>query len=138
MPHTDANRPVMAAGDPPTCPFRPELPGPHMVFPPRSFAQAHGVNLLFGFSAALPYEAILLFGMAAGFIAQGNFSNLTSGVLMAADPLHRGATVALYSCIGFAGGFGGTLVFGIVLDQFGGAGQIIAGSWRSAHLGRRV
>ena len=45
---------------------------------------------------------------------------------MVADPRHRGATVALYSCIGFAGGFGGTLVFGIVLDQFGGADRMIA------------
>ena len=90
------------------------------------FALSAVVNLLFGFSAALPYEAILVLGMAAGFIAQGNFSNLTSGVLMVADPRHRGATVALYSCIGFAGGFGGTLVFGIALDQFGGAGRMIA------------
>jgi hypothetical protein len=46
------------------------------------FALSAVVNLLFGFSAALPYEAILVLGMAAGFIAQGNFSNLTSGVLM--------------------------------------------------------
>jgi MFS family permease len=90
------------------------------------FALSAVVNLLFGFSAVLPYEAILVLGTAAGFIAQGNFSNLTSGVLMVADPRHRGATVALYSCIGFAGGFGGTLVFGIALDQFGGAGRMIA------------
>jgi predicted MFS family arabinose efflux permease len=90
------------------------------------FALSAVVNTLFGFSAALPYEAVLVLGMAAGFIAQGNFSNLTSGVLMVADPRHRGATVALYSSIGFAGGFGGTLVFGIALDQFGGGGRMIA------------
>ena len=42
------------------------------------FALSALVNLLFGFSAALPYEVILVLGMAAGFIAQGNFSNLTS------------------------------------------------------------
>jgi predicted MFS family arabinose efflux permease len=81
------------------------------------FALSAVVSLLFGFSAALPYEAILVLGMAAGFIARGNFSNLTSGVLMVADPRHRGATVALYSCIGFAGGFAGTLAFGIALDH---------------------
>jgi hypothetical protein len=44
------------------------------------FALSAVVSLLFGFSAALPYEAILVLGMAAGFIAQGNYSNLTSGV----------------------------------------------------------
>jgi predicted MFS family arabinose efflux permease len=84
------------------------------------------VNLLFGFSAALPYEVILALTLAAGCIAQGNYSNLTSGLLAVADPHYRGTTIALYSCIGFAGGFGGTFVFGIVLDLFGGAGSIIA------------
>jgi MFS family permease len=91
------------------------------------FALSAMANMLFGFSAALlPYEAIVALGLGAGFVAQGNFSNLTSGLLAAADPRHRGATVALYSCIGFAGGFSGTLVFGIALDQFGGAGRATA------------
>ena len=51
---------------------------------------------------------------------QGNFSNLTSGVLAVAAPRYRGATIGLYSCIGFGAGFLGTLLFGVTLDQFGG------------------
>jgi predicted MFS family arabinose efflux permease len=64
---------------------------------------------LFGFAAKLPYIAVLCLSVVAGFIVQGNFSNLTSDVLAVADPRHRGATIGLYSCIGFGGGFLGTV-----------------------------
>ena len=78
---------------------------------------------LFGFTAMLPYIAVLSLAVVAGFIVQGNFSNLTSGVLAVAAPRHRGATIGMYSCVGFGGGFLGTLLFGITLDQFGGTSQ---------------
>jgi MFS transporter len=48
---------------------------------------------LFGFTAMLPYIAVLSLAVVAGFIVQGNFSNLTSGVLAVAAPRHRGATI---------------------------------------------
>jgi MFS family permease len=82
---------------------------------------------LFGFAAMLPYIALLSLAVVAGFIVQGNFSNLTSGVLAVAVPRHRGATIGLYSCVGFGGGFLGTLLFGVTLDQFGGTSQ--PGAW---------
>jgi predicted MFS family arabinose efflux permease len=82
---------------------------------------------LFGFTALLPYIAVLSLAVVAGFIVQGNFSNLTSGVLAVATPRHRGATIGLYSCVGFGGGFLGTLLFGVTLDQFGGTSQ--PGAW---------
>jgi predicted MFS family arabinose efflux permease len=78
------------------------------------------VNAIFGVVALLPYGAVVAASLIAGFIAQGNFSNLTSGILAVAAPSHGGATVALYSCIGFGGGFLGTLLFGVALDGFGG------------------
>jgi predicted MFS family arabinose efflux permease len=84
------------------------------------------VNALFGFAAMLPYGAVVALAMAAGFIVQGNFSNLTSGVLEITEPRRRGATVAVYSCIGFAGGFIGTLLFGLSLDWFGGTARLVA------------
>jgi hypothetical protein len=64
--------------------------------------------------------------VVAGFIVQSNFSNLTSGVLAVAAPRYRGATIGVYSCIGFGAGFLGTLLFGITLDQFGGTSQLAA------------
>jgi MFS family permease len=57
---------------------------------------------------------------------QGNFSNLTSGLLAVAEPWQRGTIVAVYSCIGFAGGFIGTLLFGLSLDGFGGTARPMA------------
>jgi len=81
---------------------------------------------LFGFAAMLPTIAVLGLSMVAGFIVQGNFSNLTSGVLAVAAPRYRGATIGLYSCIGFGASFLGTLLFGVTLDQFGGTSQVIA------------
>jgi MFS family permease len=41
-------------------------------------------------------------------------------VLAVAASRYRGATIGLYSCIGFAAGLLGTLLFGVTLDQFGG------------------
>ena len=81
---------------------------------------------LFGFAAALPYTAVLWLSLVTGFIVQGNYSNLTSGVLAVAVPRHRGATIGVYSCVGFAAGFLGTLLFGVTLDKFGGTSQLAA------------
>jgi predicted MFS family arabinose efflux permease len=81
---------------------------------------------LFGFAATLPYTAVLWLSLVTGFIVQGNFSNLTSGVLAVAAPRHRGATIGVYSCVGFAAGFLGTLLFGVTLDKFGGTSQLSA------------
>jgi hypothetical protein len=81
---------------------------------------------LFGLTAMLPYVAVIWMSLVAGFIVQGNFANLTSGVLAVAAQHHTGATVAFYSCIGFGGGFLGTVAFGIALDQLGGASRLSA------------
>jgi predicted MFS family arabinose efflux permease len=88
------------------------------------------VNALFGFAMMLPYDAVVALAMVAGFVVQGNFSNLTSGMLAVAEPGRRGSIVAVYSCIGFAGGFLGTLLFGVALDRFGGTAQLAA--WLAA------
>lgn len=84
------------------------------------------VNAVFGLAAMLPYSVVVALAPVAGFVVQGNFSNLTSGVLAVAEPRWRGITVAVYSCIGFAGGFLGTLLFGAALDWFGGTARLAA------------
>jgi predicted MFS family arabinose efflux permease len=90
---------------------------------------------LFGFTAMLPYVVVLGLSVVAGSIVQGNFSNLTSGVLAVAVPQYRGATIGLYSCIGFAAGFLGTLLFGVTLDRFGGTSHLAAWIWSFATCG---
>lgn len=82
---------------------------------------------ILGFAALLPFAAAAAVALAIGFIAQGNFSNLTSGLLAVAVPQHTGATMALYSSVGFGGGFLGTVLFGFALDGFGGTGRL--GAW---------
>src|SRR4029077_15237912 len=84
------------------------------------FALSAVAGGLFGFTAMLPYVAVLGLSVVAGFIVQGNFSNLTSGILAVAAPRYLGATIGLYSCIGFGASFLGTLLFGVMLDQLGG------------------
>ena len=81
---------------------------------------------LFGITAVLPYTVVIWIAFLAGFIVQGNFANLTSGVLAVATQGNAGATMALYSSIGFGGGFLGTVLFGTILDQFGGTSRPMA------------
>jgi predicted MFS family arabinose efflux permease len=84
------------------------------------------VLAFFGLTAMLPFHPAALTALAASFIAKGNFSNLTSGLLTVAVPRYVGATMALYSCIGFGASFLGTVLFGIALDSFGGATRLVA------------
>ena len=44
--------------------------------------------------------------------------------------------MALYSCIGFAGGFFGTVLFGFTLDRFGGTDQL--GAWIASFVGSGI
>jgi len=88
------------------------------------FVTAAIATTLFGFASLLPFAATALAALAVGFVAQGNFSNLTSGLLGVVVPQYAGATMALYSCIGFGGGLLGAVLFGFTLDSFGGAGEL--------------
>ena len=47
-------------------------------------------------------------------------SSLTAGAAGAADPARRGATLAVHSMLGYAGGFVGPLAVGWTLDLSGG------------------
>lgn len=88
------------------------------------FLVAALANAFFALSATGPFAAAIALSLVAGFLVQGNFSNLTSGLLAVVDPRYTGATMALYSCIGFGGGFVGTVMFGVTLDAFGGAASL--------------
>jgi predicted MFS family arabinose efflux permease len=54
-------------------------------------------------------------------------SALTAGTVQAADPALRGATMGLHSMAGYAGGFAGPLLCGVVLDLAGGEGALAWG-----------
>jgi MFS family permease len=54
-------------------------------------------------------------------------SALTAGTVQDADPGLRGATMGLHSMAGYAGGFAGPLLCGVVLDLAGGDGALAWG-----------
>jgi MFS family permease len=60
---------------------------------------------------------------------------MTAGVVNAAEPAHRGATLTLYSFVGFGTGFLAPTVFGAVLDLGGGRGELMAWGFAFASLG---
>jgi predicted MFS family arabinose efflux permease len=58
-------------------------------------------------------------------------SSLTAGAAGTAEPSRRGATLAIHSTLGYAGGFVGPLAVGWVLDRFGGMSPM---AWAAAFL----
>ncbi len=78
-------------------------------------------GVAFGFSGAtLPFVAVVFLAFVYGWTVIGDSATLTAGVIAAADPRYRGATMAMHSMIGFVGSFIGPLAFGAVLDAGGG------------------
>jgi MFS family permease len=71
--------------------------------------------------------------LALGFVLAWNAAiyldsaALTAGTVQAADPALRGATMGLHSMAGYAGGFAGPLLCGVVLDLAGGDGALAWG-----------
>jgi MFS family permease len=77
-----------------------------------------------GFSAALPYAGAAALVLLYAMLIWWDSSSLTAGSSGSAEPGRRGATLAVHSTLGYAGGFLGPLVLGATLDLFGGASVI--------------
>ena len=85
------------------------------------------LSLVTGFSAgsaSLVAVACVFAWNAAIYL---DSSALTAGSVQAADPALRGATMGLHSMAGYAGGFVGPLLTGVVLDLAGGEGAMAWG-----------
>jgi MFS family permease len=82
-----------------------------------SAAMAAGI----GFSAALPYAGAAALVLVYAMLIWWDSSSLTAGSAGSAAPGRRGATLAVHSTLGYAGGFLGPLALGATLDVFGGA-----------------
>jgi len=74
-----------------------------------------------GFSAALPYAGASSVVLIYAILIWSDSSSLTAGSAGSAEPGRRGATLAVHSTLGYAGGFLGPLALGATLDLFGGA-----------------
>src|SRR5438309_8285245 len=77
-----------------------------------------------GFSAALPYAGVAALILLYAILIWSDSSSLTAGSAGSADPGRRGATLAVHSTLGYAGGFLGPLALGATLDLLGGASVV--------------
>lgn len=73
-----------------------------------------------GFLGVLSYELAGGLLLAYAFVMWLDSSSLTAGAAGTAEPSRRGATLAVHSMLGYAGGFIGPLLIGWMLDAFGG------------------
>jgi MFS family permease len=80
-----------------------------------------------GFAAALSYAAAAALVLVYAMLIWWDSSSLTAGSAGSAEPGRRGATLAVHSTLGYAGGFVGPLALGATLDAFGGAGLLAWG-----------
>jgi len=78
-------------------------------------------------SYALATALLIVYGAAVWL----DSSSLTAGTAGTAEPSRRGATLAVHSMLGYAGGFVGPLAVGGVLDLYGGPSP---GGWLAAFL----
>ncbi len=78
------------------------------------------------FGTANYWLAVILL-VAYGMIVWLDLSSLTAGAAGNAEPARRGATLAVHSTLGYAGGFVGPLIVGWTLDLAGGASPLAWG-----------
>jgi MFS family permease len=77
-----------------------------------------------GFTAALPYAIAAALVLVYAALIWSDSSSLTAGSAGSAEPGRRGATLAVHSTLGYAGGFLGPLALGATLDLAGGASTV--------------
>jgi len=101
-----------------------------------TFMGASGlVACVLGYTAALPWILVfLLMGVHYGLML-GDSAALTAGAIASAHPDQRGATMAVYSFVGFSSAFFAPLVFGVVLDFAGGNRNLVAWGLAFASIG---
>jgi predicted MFS family arabinose efflux permease len=75
---------------------------------------------IIGFVGARSYPLAAGLVLVYGLFIWLDSSSLTAGAAGSADPRRRGATLALHSMAGYAGGFVGPIMIGWILDRAGG------------------
>ena len=93
------------------------------------------IGATIGFLGSMSYALAAVLLTVYGIVIWLNSSSLTAGTAGTAEPSRRGATLAVHSMLGYAGGFVGPLLVGWVLDLSGGMSQLGLGT--VVLLGRR-
>jgi predicted MFS family arabinose efflux permease len=89
------------------------------------------IGATIGFLGSLSYAFAAALLTVYGIVIWLDSSSLTAGTAGTAEPSRRGATLAVHSMLGYAGGFVGPLLVGWVLDFSGGMSQV---GWGLAFL----
>jgi predicted MFS family arabinose efflux permease len=82
------------------------------------------IGATIGFVGSMSYALAAVLLLIYGIIVWLDSSSLTAGTAGTAEPSRRGATLAVHSMLGYAGGFVGPLLVGWVLDLSGGMSQL--------------
>ncbi|HZD25229.1 MAG TPA: MFS transporter [Alphaproteobacteria bacterium] len=90
------------------------------------------LGALIGWSAGLPYLAVVALLALYGMTVTGESASVTTGTVLAAGDERRGLAMALHSFLGFGFAFLGSLAPGVALDLSGGADSPVA--WGFAFL----
>jgi len=85
-----------------------------------AFAGSILLASVIGFLGPTAYGLAAFLVLLYGAFIWLDSSSLTAGTAASADPARRGATLAIHSMMGYAGGFVGPLAVGICLDLAGG------------------
>jgi MFS family permease len=88
-----------------------------------------------GYSAALPWILVFLIMCLHYGLMLGDSAALTSGAIASAPADQRGATMAVYSFVGFSSAVFAPLIFGVVLDLAGGNRSVVAWGLAFASIG---
>jgi MFS family permease len=90
----------------------------------------------FGWMLAAPLLLIVVVGSVYGFSALGDSSVYSTGITETVRPERLGSALAVRSLLGFGAGAVAPLVFGWVLDLYGGRSASVAGwGWAFSALG---
>lgn len=90
-----------------------------------------GFAAIVGFAGSASYWLAVFLVIAYGVVVWLDSSSVTAGAAGNAEPARRGATLAIHSTLGYAGGFVGPLVVGWTLDLAGGMSPM---AWGLAFL----
>jgi predicted MFS family arabinose efflux permease len=82
------------------------------------------IGATIGFIGSMSYGVAAVLLTVYGVVIWLDSSSLTAGTAGTAEPSRRGATLAVHSMLGYAGGFVGPLLVGWVLDWSGGMSQL--------------
>ena len=78
------------------------------------------IGSMIGFIGSMSYPIAVGLMLIYGMVIWLDSSSLTAGTAGSAEPERRGATLAVHSMLGYAGGFVGPLIVGFTLDAAGG------------------